>query len=86
MQNFLQKGSSGFFKRKLFLNILKYFCPHPDIDSSTQAAVGCTVNHTVEGKLACERTWSFASYMQGFLDCSLCSLLGERVKSSVEIH
>lgn len=32
------------------------------------------------------RTWSFASYMQGFLDCSVCSLLGERVKSSAEIH
>lgn len=28
----------------------QYFCPEPDIDSSTQAAVGCTVNHTVKVK------------------------------------
>ncbi|XP_074611624.1 TM2 domain-containing protein 1-like [Acropora palmata] len=28
----------------------QYFCPDPDIDASTQAAVGCTVNHTVEVK------------------------------------
>ncbi|XP_078353859.1 TM2 domain-containing protein 1-like [Oculina patagonica] len=32
------------------LQILKYFCPEPEIDSTTQAAVGCTKNHTVQVK------------------------------------
>ena len=35
----------------MFLDVHKYFCPEPAIDSTTQAAVGCTKNHTVEGKL-----------------------------------
>lgn len=34
--------------RDLFMG--QYFCPEPEIDSSTQAAVGCTKNHSVEVK------------------------------------
>ncbi|KAJ7378606.1 amyloid-beta binding [Desmophyllum pertusum] len=40
----------------MFLDILKYFCPKPKIDSATQAAVGCTKNHTVEVKCRTEYT------------------------------
>ena len=38
------------FQGRFFLDVRRYFCPEPDIDSSTQAAVGCTVNHTVKGR------------------------------------
>ena len=44
------QGKIGKSVRCSFLDALRYFCPEPMIDSSTQAAVGCTKNHTVEGK------------------------------------
>lgn len=39
------------YKNVFSLTLFRYFCPEPDIDSATQAAVGCTKNHTVQGKV-----------------------------------
>lgn len=37
------------YKNVFPLTLFRYLCPEPDIDSATQAAVGCTKNHTVQG-------------------------------------